>query len=141
MYFSAWFSNTGCIVSLLGAGFLLQSGTGYERMLVCLICAFVLFFGLGLGPIKYVIINEIFPTRLRGRASAVCTIGLWGSVSLVSSIFPVMSEGLGMEACFIAFGAVLFLVYPFMIWVLPETKGRSLEVLEQIWEQKSEEEF
>jgi MFS transporter, SP family, arabinose:H+ symporter len=128
-----YISNTGCMLSLLGTGWILQGGSGHERLLVVLICTFVLCFGLGLGPIKFVIINEIFPTRLRGRASAVCTLGLWGAISLVSSVFPVLRDGAGMAVCFLAFGAVLILVYPFLAWVLPETKGRSLEALEQIW--------
>jgi MFS family permease len=126
-------STTGCILTLLGTGVLLKLGAGYETKLVWLICGFALFFAIGLGPIKFVIITEMFPTRLRGRASAVCTQGLWIAVSLVISIFPIMRDGLGMAACFFAFGAVLFLVYPFMFWVLPETKGRSLEVLEKMW--------
>jgi SP family arabinose:H+ symporter-like MFS transporter len=126
-------STSGCMVSLLGTGLLLLGGRSQGSIIVALICAFVLFFGIGLGPIKFVIISEIFPTKLRGRASAVCTMGLWTSVSLVASLFPVIRDGAGMAICFLLFGIILMLTFPLLILYVPETKGRTLESLEMMW--------
>jgi MFS transporter, SP family, arabinose:H+ symporter len=126
-------STAGCLVSLFGAGMLLLAGRPAGATVVALICSFVFFFGIGLGPIKFVIISEIFPTKLRGRATAVCISGLWLSVSLVASMFPIIRDRAGIAPCFLLFGFILMLALPVFIVYIPETKGRTLESLELTW--------
>ena len=91
----------------------------------------IAFFAIGLAPTIWVVISEIFPNRIRGTAMSVATFALWTACYLLTLSFPVFVEWFS--------SAVTFTIYAFIClaggWMvmkyLPETKGRSLEELEE----------
>lgn len=105
----------------------LTMARGEQGLLVPLICGFVVFFAFGIGPIKFVMASELFPTAVRGTGAALVTVAVWATGALVNQLFPLIRDAWGASASFAAFGAVLALQIPFVIRFLPETAGRSIE--------------
>ena len=95
---------------------------------------FIASFAFSLGPVVWTVINEIFPNRVRGRAVAVATAVNWGSAWLVSQFFLTLIDSIGNSATFYLFGAFSVIAYVWIWRRVPETKGRSLEEIQQIWE-------
>ena len=90
-------------------------------------------FAFSLGPVVCTMINEIFPRAIRSRAVAVSTAAIWLSAWLVSQFFLSLINGIGESATFWLF-AVLCVVCLGWVWKkVPETKGLSLEQIEQMW--------
>jgi len=127
--------STGAFLALASIGFLFQAGYMEGLLLVGMMCLFVACFAFSMGPIKWVVMSEIFPTRIRGRAVAIVTLAVWATDCVYNQIFPMVRNGLGMAGSFFIFAAVLIPQF-FFIWkVMPETKGRSLEEIERSWAQ------
>jgi SP family sugar porter-like MFS transporter len=83
-----------------------------------------------LGPITWVLISEIFPNRVRAVAVATSTLFLWlGSFTLTLS-FPVLNGSLGTSGTFWIYTAICAAAYLYLYKTLPETKGKSLEQIE-----------
>jgi SP family arabinose:H+ symporter-like MFS transporter len=100
---------------------------------VAVLCAFVAFFALSIGPIKWVVISEIFPTNLRARAMGVATVALWATDMAVNLTFPVVCNELGIWTTFFAcsfFPAIQFVV---IAMALPETKAMTLDEVAVLW--------
>jgi sugar porter (SP) family MFS transporter len=93
---------------------------------------YVAAFAMGLGPGAWVYISEIFPTNVRGRAMSIATAVLWGSCILVSNSFLTMVRALGSAGAFGVYAAICAIAAVFFSR-LPETRGRSLEEIEQSW--------
>jgi SP family xylose:H+ symportor-like MFS transporter len=103
------------------------------------ILGYIACFALSVGPVTWVILSEVFPTRIRGRAMAIATVCLWVANYLVSQTFPMMDANRWLLDTFHrgfpfwlygAFCAVLLL----FVWRwVPETKGKSLEEIERHW--------
>jgi len=93
---------------------------------------YVAAFAMGLGPGAWVYIAEIFPTNVRGRAMSIATAVLWGSCILVSNSFLTMVRALGAGGAFGVYAGICVLAAVFFSR-LPETRGRSLEEIEQSW--------
>lgn len=99
-------------------------------MLLCII-SFLLFFAFSLGPLKFVISTEIFPTHIRGTALSICIMTMWVADWLVNLLFPVLRDGLGIAVTFFIFSFFCILSFLYAKKYLPETKGKSLEELEK----------
>ena len=95
---------------------------------------FIASFAFSLGPVVWTVINEIFPNRVRGRAVAVATAVNWGSAWLVSQFFLTLIDSIGNSATFYLFGAFSVIAYIWIWKTVPETKGRTLEEIQEIWE-------
>ncbi len=128
--------NAGAFLSLISLGFCFMTGNTEGILPVVFICAFVGFFAFSMGPIKWVVMSEIFPTRIRGRAVAIASLSVWITDFILNLVFPMIREAMGMAGIFFLFS--LFLVPQFFfIWkVMPETKGKTLEEIEKLWVQK-----
>ena len=100
-------------------------------LLLILILAYVAFFAVSFGTVAYVLIAEIFPTRVRGAAASVATFALWGGNFFVSQFFPILVDGVGSSWTFYLFAAICAVALIFVLWLVPETKGRSLEEIER----------
>jgi SP family xylose:H+ symportor-like MFS transporter len=128
----------GMGVSLIGLGWAAYNGTTAAWVLL-FILGYIACFALSMGPVVWVVLSEIFPTRLRGRAMAIATLLLWSSNYLVSQTFPMISEDPWLNSVF--HHAFPFWLYAFFclltIFVVavfvPETKARTLEDIEQSW--------
>jgi MFS family permease len=126
--------TAGCIVSLtvLGAFFASQSlqHSASWLALVCLI-TYIASFAIGLGPVFWLLISEIFPLSVRGPAMSVSTVGNWTANFLVSAFFLSLTSAITREGTFWLYAGfgVAALIY-FAVRV-PETKDRSLEQIER----------
>ncbi len=92
-------------------------------------------FAIAMGPVVWVLLSEIFPTHVRGRAMSLCTECLWLSCFAVAQFFPIMLEVLHGKVFFIYALMCLIAFLFILIWV-PETKGKSLEEIEHYWKSK-----
>ena len=124
---------TGMIVCLLGVGtvFYLQLSSG--PLLLIFILGFIASFGCSLGPIPWVIMSEIFPTKTRGIAMSIATLTLWIGVVLITQLTPVLLSEVGGAVTFWIFGANSILLLLFTYKMIPETKGKTLEEIEKYW--------
>jgi SP family arabinose:H+ symporter-like MFS transporter len=95
------------------------------------IMLFLLFFAFSLGPLKFVISTEIFPTHIRGTALSICILTMWVSDWIVNLLFPVMRDGLGIAVTFFIFSFFCVVSFFYSKKYLFETKGRSLEEIER----------
>jgi SP family xylose:H+ symportor-like MFS transporter len=89
-------------------------------------------FMMSWGPICWVLISEIFPNKIRGRAVAIAVAAQWTANYLISSTYPAMMElSSGGTYCF--YGAMSVLSFIFVWKMVPETKGKTLEEMEGLW--------
>lgn len=123
---------SGMILCLFGIGLLYQFDSTSGPWLLILILGFVACFATSLGPIPWVLISEIFPTKTRGIAMSLSIIVLWIGVMLISQFTPVLLE-MGETFTFWLFmvNAIILLIFTYKM--IPETKGKTLEEIEQSW--------
>ena len=130
--------STGMGLSLvaigLAANFELVGGWLLIFMLGYIAC-----FALAVGPVTWVILSEIFPMKIRGRAMAIAALSLWVANFIVSQTFPMMDENpVLVEAFnhgfpFYLYAAFCVVLVAVMVKLVPETKGKTLEEIEQHW--------
>jgi MFS transporter, SP family, arabinose:H+ symporter len=120
-------AGMGAALTLLGVSFTNQDGSG--TAMLAWILVYVAFFSVGMGGIYWVVVSEIFPTRIRGVAASFSVMCLWGGNYLVSQFFPVMLTALGGDV-FYVYAFMCLLCYAFIWRFLPETKGKTLEQIE-----------
>ena len=122
----------GMVVSLavIATAFFTHHFEGY--LILVFILIFIASFAVSIGPVAWVVIAEIFPNKLRSKAMSVAIVTLWTFTFLVSLTFPVILDRLGGGAAFAIFGVMCLLLLFYVIFRLPETKGKSLEELERI---------
>ncbi|MHC4179204.1 MAG: sugar porter family MFS transporter, partial [Planctomycetota bacterium] len=107
--------------------------------LLIFILGYIAFFSLSVGPVTWVILSEIFPTKIRGRAMAIATFCLWVANFIISQTFPMMDENpwliekFNHGFPFFVYGGFCVVLVLFMIAAVPETKGKTLEAIEQRW--------
>ena len=123
----------GMAFCLLGVGICFYFGITAGPWLLIFILGFIACFASSLGPIPWVIISEIFPTKTRGIAMSFCTVVLWIGVVLITQLTPMFLENFGG-----AFTFWLFMINAVILWIftwrmIPETKQRTLEEIEQSW--------
>ena len=95
------------------------------------VAAYVGFFAIGLGPIFWLLIAEIFPLALRGRAMSLSTVANWGFNLIVSATFLNLVGAFGSAAAFLVYAILSLTALAFVAVMVPETKGRSLEQIEE----------
>lgn len=94
-------------------------------------------YAISLAPVTWILISEIFPSRIRGRAMSICTVVLWLSDFTLSYTFPILTQNIGEGWTFMLYTAVTLLSAIFIWRVLPETKGKSLEQIERFWKDRA----
>lgn len=109
---------------------------GSPFLLLGAIILFLIGFASSTGVATWVIISEIFPTKVRGQAMGVAVLLLWGADYVVSQTFPMLKEGIGAGSTFYIYAICCFLGLVFTILMVPETKGRTLEEIEQSWSRR-----
>lgn len=128
----------GMGVSLLGMGLASYFGRT-EVWVLTFILGYIACFALSVGPVTWVILSEIFPTRIRGRAMAVATVCLWVANFLVTQTFTIMDEDRWLTATFHhafpfwIYAALCVVALVFIARCVPETKGKTLEQIERSW--------
>ncbi|MCP1307770.1 sugar porter family MFS transporter [Paenibacillus tyrfis] len=124
-------------VSLLVIGIAFHSGQTSGPLVLVFILVYVAAFAISLGPVVWVLLSEIFPNRIRGRATAIASMSLWAADYIVSQSFPPMLNTAGPAMTFWIFGALSLVTFLFTWRVVPETKGKSLEEIEAVWAAKA----
>ncbi|MCX5841354.1 MAG: MFS transporter, partial [Deltaproteobacteria bacterium] len=84
------------------------------------------------APVTWVLIFEIFPNKIRGAASSVAIVSLWGAYFILVFAFPILADWLGTYGPFYLYAAICFLGFFFIRSKVKETKGKTLEELEEI---------
>jgi SP family galactose:H+ symporter-like MFS transporter len=97
--------------------------------------AYVGFFAIGLGPMFWLLISEIFPLEVRGRAMGVVTVANWGFNLIVALTFLRLLQAFGTGATFLIYAALSVVGWFFAYRLVPETKGLSLEKIERFWKE------
>ncbi|XP_038148580.1 solute carrier family 2, facilitated glucose transporter member 12 [Cyprinodon tularosa] len=88
---------------------------------------YVAAFSVSLGPMVYVVLSEIFPMGVRGRAVSVVSAVNWATNLLISMTFLTITEKIGVPNVMFLYSAMSFVLLVFVILCVPETKGRTLE--------------
>ena len=107
------------------------SGAGIVTLLA--LVGFIICFAFSMGPVRWTVINEIFPGHIRGRAVAVATAANWGSAFLVSQFFLTLIGAIGDSWTFWLFALFCIIAWVWIYFHVPETKGQSLEQIQQFW--------
>ncbi|HDS08493.1 MAG TPA: MFS transporter, partial [Bacteroides sp.] len=89
-------------------------------------------YAMTLAPVTWVVLSEIFPNRVRGAAMSLATTTLWIGSFLLVILFPALNKALGTHGTFWLFAGICFLGFLFILRKLPETKGRTLEEVEEM---------
>ena len=118
-------------VSLASVGFLYFSGSAGLSILVG-IMVFVAGHAIGNGAVCWVIISEIFPTKVRGAAMLIATTAIWVFAYLANQFFPLMRKYLGNDGLFWFFAAMAGINFIFVLKMVPD-KGVSLEDISRFW--------
>jgi len=127
------FGVSGMAISLLSIGLVFYLGNTNGPWVLIFILAYVGCFAASLGPMPWVIISEIFPTKTRGVAMSLAVLMMWVSVYFVTQFFPIFLESIGGAFTFWIF-MVNAVILVFFVWfILPETKGKTLEEIELTW--------
>ena len=125
---------TGMIISLgfLGFAFSLpQLSEALKVIAVLSVMFYIASFAISLGPIFWLIISEIYPLKIRGRAMSIATMGNWGFNLLIASTFLTLINKLGKAGAFWFYAVVSIGGIIFCFLFVPETKGQTLEDIEK----------
>jgi sugar porter (SP) family MFS transporter len=116
---------------MLGLAFSLPQLSGSRGWIaVASLMAYVGSFAVGLGPVFWLILSEIYPLRIRGRAMSVGTAANWSANLIVALSFLTLTEVVGKAATFWLYAAVSIGAWFFAFLLVPETKGKTLEQIE-----------
>lgn len=96
-----------------------------------LVLAAIAIYALTLAPVTWVLLSEIFPNRVRGLAMSLGTLALWVACFLLTYTFPLLNAGLGAAGSFLLYGVICAFGYLYILRHVPETKGVTLEALEE----------
>ncbi|PNT56396.1 hypothetical protein POPTR_001G244100v4 [Populus trichocarpa] len=103
---------------------------GFPLVAVAALLLYVGCYQISFGPISWLMVSEIFPLRTRGRGISLAVLTNFGSNAIVTFAFSPLKELLGAENLFLLFGAIALLSLLFVVVIVPETKGLSLEEIE-----------
>lgn len=117
-------------LALMGWSFFAQIG-GIGFIAVGSLMTYVAFFAIGMGPIPWLIISEIFPLKIRGKAMGIAVFANWFCNYLVSLTFLSLLDGLGASGTFWLYTMICALALWFVIKKVPETKGKTLEEIQR----------
>lgn len=129
---------TGMGLCLAGMGAVAQAGEAATWVLG-LVLAYIACFALSVGPVTWVILAEMFPHAVRGRALSIATLGLWTANFIVSQTFPMMDQSTYLVSRFnhafpfYLYGAMCAVLVVVVLRFVPETKGKSLEEIGAQW--------
>jgi SP family arabinose:H+ symporter-like MFS transporter len=123
-------AGMGTSLFLLGGAFIRAQFEGPWVLLFTL--TYVASFAVAMGPVVWVVLSEIFPTRLRGTAMSVATVCLWTANFFVTQFFPRMLEQLQGKSFFV-YAVMCVVAFVFVAVFIPETKGKTLEEIEKKW--------
>ena len=123
----------GILLSLAAIGLLFYLGNTSSMLLLGAIMVFIACFSVSYGPVVWILLSELFPMHVRGSAMSLATLALWLGTLFVGQVTPWLLQTLQPSGTFWFFAVCTLPVIYVVIWMLPETKGRSLEAIERDW--------
>jgi sugar porter (SP) family MFS transporter len=126
-------SLAGMCLTLLHLSYLLGNRSPTKWQVVMDIVLYLAAFDIGLGPIFWLLISEIYPTTVRAQAMSLATVAIWAFDFLVAATFLSLVDHLSMRGCFLLFAFLCLVALVFSIRMVPETRGRTLEEIESSW--------
>ena len=126
--------SAGLTVILLAISIMSVAGKFEGNAALILIMGFVAFFSACVGPVFWTLVSEIFPNRIRGTAMSIPVFTQWIANAIVVGLFPWMLVNAGSAITFgiLAVCSALMLIFTYSF--VPETKGKTLEEIESIWQ-------
>lgn len=121
-----------CSLAVLGWAFF-HSSSHVGNISVISLMIYVAFFAISLGPVAWLIISEIYPNSIRGRAMGIATFANWTCNFLVSVSFLSLVDNFGTAGTFFFYTVMGILALWFVFTKVPETKGKSLEEIQKFW--------
>jgi sugar porter (SP) family MFS transporter len=100
-------------------------------VILALVVMAIAVYALTLAPVTWIVLSEIFPNRVRGTAMALATTALWIACFVLTFTFPLLNKALNASGTFWLYAVICISGFLFILKKLPETKGKSLEELEQ----------
>lgn len=120
----------GLAILYLVLAFLLQSKAAAGLVSIFVLLA-ISTYAISLAPVTWVLISEIFPNKIRGAASTVAIVSLWGAYFILVFTFPILAKYLGTYGPFYLYAVICFAGFVFVKLKVKETKGQTLEELEE----------
>lgn len=121
--------SLGLSIVYIILAFLLQNQFPASLVSIFVLLA-ISMYAISLAPVTWVLISEIFPNKIRGAASSVAIISLWGAYFILVFTFPILAKKLGTFGPFYLYAGICFLGFLFINKRVKETKGQTLEELE-----------
>lgn len=126
--------GTACAtISLFLTGLCFYLGYTSGIWLLLAVLLFLASFAFSIGPLKFVVASEIFPNKIRGRAMALSIMVMWIADTIVGQLTPVSLREFGTANTFWLFSFFCLVGFFVILKLLPETKGKSLEQIEDFW--------
>jgi len=128
-------SASGQAVVCLVMGFVYYTNQG-EGLKITIVLIYYALFAIGLGPIPWVVCGEIFPMKTRGILVSLCTVLNWTSAFVVTLTFNKMNSAFSTSGTFWFYGAICLVGSVAVFFKVPETKGKSLDEVQQLFAKK-----
>ncbi|MDO5978248.1 sugar porter family MFS transporter [Flavivirga spongiicola] len=123
----------GIMASLIMIGLLFYFEVNNTYLLMTFILTFIACFAFSFGPVVWVLLSEIYPLKIRGAAMSVATMAVWVGTTFVGQMTPWFLENLKAHGTFWLFAVCMIPALYLTIKVIPETKGKTLEEIENYW--------
>jgi sugar porter (SP) family MFS transporter len=127
----------GISLCLLALCFMLGSGPALGYFTAASLAAYIGCFAIGLGPVFWLLISEIFPMAIRARGMSASTIANWLANLVVALTFLDLAGLMGHAGVFLLYAALTFAGLVFAYLLVPETKGLSLEAIQDLWAKRA----
>jgi SP family xylose:H+ symportor-like MFS transporter len=132
--------NTHMVSATVQAGATVSSGSSY--IAIAAVVVYIIGFSFSWGPVTWVMLSEIFPNSIKGKAMSIAVAAQWIANFVVSQTFPMLDGSSALNAAFNhgfaywLYGIGGLLAALFVMRYVPETKQRSLEAIETLWLRK-----
>jgi len=126
-------SAIGLVVALAALSFFFANDKRPAWLAIFSLVVYVAAFSLGLGPIPWLVMSEIFPADVRSPACALATLANWGSGFIVTAFFHDMLAAFESTGVFLFFAGFCVLCLVFVLLYMPETRGRTLAEIEDLF--------
>jgi len=122
-------------LAMLGACFYFkeQLGASLPVFAVISIVCYIIFIAISLAPLGWLLISEVFPLNVRGIGMSIGSLAHWGFNAIIAFTFLKLVNTLGVDFTFWCYAIVCLLGLVWGNYYIPETKGKSLEEIEQHW--------
>lgn len=128
-------SAAGMFVTMMATGALFLFDPEQVGLFILVaILLYIVFFAIGMGPVFWLMSAEIFPTRLRGAGASMSATGNWSTSVVITLTFLTLVNTVGRPVTFWIYGAFSLVTIFFVLFLVPETRGKTLEDIEEYWQ-------